>query len=297
MFKIIRRKKLWFTLSVLLTVISIVALIFFRLNVGIDFKGGTLWELKVTEGKFDKVKVESIFKDQGFKNVSVQLSGDQDVIARLENLDKDQHAKLLTAFEKTFKGVKENRYETVGPTVSSDLTRKAIMAIAIASLGIIFYLAFAFRKVVKPANPWKFGVCAVIALIHDALFVLGMFAIFGHFFEMEINSLFVTAILTVIGFSVHDTIVVFDRIRENLHKMNKPFEEIVEYSINQTLVRSLATSFTALLVLSSILILGGETIRPFVLALAIGILVGTYSSIFLASPLLVVWQKKQIEQK
>ena len=297
MFKIIRRKKLWFTLSALLTVISILALIFFRLNVGIDFKGGTLWELNLTQGKFDKVRVENIFKDQGFKNVSIQLSGERDVIIRLENLDKDQHAKLLAAFEKTFKSTKESRYETVGPTVSSDLTRKAIMAVAVASLGIIFYLAFAFRKVTKPANPWKFGVCAVVALIHDALFVLGMFAIFGHYFDMEINSLFVTAILTVIGFSVHDTIVVFDRIRENLNKLNKPFEEIVEYSIGQTLVRSLATSFTALLVLLAILILGGATIREFVLALAIGIVVGTYSSIFLASPLLVVWQKKQIEQK
>ncbi len=297
MFRIIRRKKLWFISSALIVIISVVALLIFGLKVGIDFKGGTLWELEITKGKFDKAVAEKILGDQEIKSASVQLIGDKGVLMRFEHIDKDKHARLLTGFEKSYKDVKEVRYETVGPTVSADLTRKAFMAVGIASLGIIFYLAFAFRKVTRPANPWKFGICAVVALIHDALFVLGMFAILGRFFDMEINSLFITAILTVIGFSVHDTIVVFDRIRENLQKMNKPFEEIVEYSINQTLVRSLATSFTALLVLLAILILGGETIRPFILALTIGIVVGTYSSIFLASPLLVVWQRKQIEQK
>ncbi|MFC1652066.1 protein translocase subunit SecF [Patescibacteria group bacterium] len=227
------------------------------------------------------------------QDIVVQLSGDHGILLKFEHIDKEKHALILNDFQKEYKGAKESRYETVGPTVSQDLTRKAFIAVGVASLGIILYLAFAFRKVTKPANPWKFGVCAVVALIHDSLFVLGMFALFGHFFDLEVNSLFITALLTVIGFSVHDTIVVFDRIRENLNKMDKPFEDVVEYSVGQTMVRSLATSFTTLLVLVAILLFGGATIRSFIFALSIGILIGVYSSIFLASPLIVVWKEKQ----
>ncbi len=274
-------------------ILSVLSLIIFGLNVGIDFKGGSLMELELEQGSFNKAKIEQVLKSNELNDISVQLSGDKGVLIKFEHISREKHTEILTGFEKEFKGVKEVRYETVGPTVSQDLTRKAFIAIAVASIGIIFYLAFAFRKVTKPANPWKFGVGAVLALIHDSLFVLGVFAVLGHFFNLEINSLFITALLTVIGFSVHDTIVVFDRIRENMQKMDKPFEEIVEYSVGQTMVRSLATSFTTLLVLVAILIFGGETIRSFILALAIGILIGTYSSIFLASPLIAVWQTKK----
>ncbi|TES97901.1 protein translocase subunit SecF [Patescibacteria group bacterium] len=292
MFKIIKRRKIWFLVSGLLMVGSILSLIFFGLNVGIDFKGGTEMELELDKGQFDKVKSEQILEKEEVRDIVVQLSGEHGVLLKFDHIDKEKHAAILEDFQTEFKGAKETRYETVGPTVSQDLTRKAFIAVAVASLGIIFYLSFAFRKVTKPANPWKFGVCAVIALVHDSLFVVGMFALLGHFFDLEVNSLFITALLTVIGFSVHDTIVVFDRIRENLNRMDKPFEDVVEYSVGQTMVRSLATSFTTLLVLVAIILFGGETIRSFIFALAIGIIVGVYSSIFLASPLIVAWQSK-----
>ena len=174
--------------------------------------------------------------------------------------------------------------------MSSDLKIRAIVAVAVASLAIIIYIAIAFRKVPRPASSWRFGVCAVAALIHDLLFVIGVFAILGHFFGYEINSLFITALLTIMGFSVHDTIVVFDRIRENIIKNpQKSLADNAEISINQTIARSLNTSLTAILVLVSMLILGGSTIRPFTLMLAMGIGIGTYSSIFVASPILVTY--------
>jgi preprotein translocase subunit SecF len=164
----------------------------------------------------------------------------------------------------------------------------------LVSLGIVFYIAYAFRKITKPITSWKFGWAAIIALLHDLVIVLGLFSILGHFAHVEVDTMFVTALLTVLGFSVHDTIVVFDRIRENLRiEAGKPIEEIVNHSINQTIVRSLNTSLTVLFVLLSLLLFGGATIKYFVLALFVGVIAGTYSSIFIASPILVIWEKWQ----
>ncbi len=205
-------------------------------------------------------------------------------------LDQNGEKNLQDALKKVGE-YRQNRLETVGPTVSSDLKRKAIIAVILASLAIILYIAIAFRKVPKPASSWRFGICAVLALIHDLAFVAGGFAILGHFFGYEVDSLFITALLTIMGFSVHDTIVVFDRIRENLRKSpSLDFETNVNNSILQTINRSLNTSFTVLIVLLALFLLGGATLKHFMLALLLGIAIGTYSSIFNASPLLVSWQ-------
>ena len=160
----------------------------------------------------------------------------------------------------------------------------------------MLYIAFAFRNAPPPVSPWSFGVSAIIALLHDALLLLGLFSLLGHFFGVQVDSLFVTAVLTVIGFSVHDTIVVFDRVRENLRRYNKPFDEVVNLSINETLARSLNTSLTVILTLSALLLFGGESIRLFVLALLVGIISGTFSSIFNASPMLVVWNNYRLKK-
>ena len=232
---------------------------------------------------------------QPFKNANIQPSGDG-IIIRTEEMTEENQKKLTEALSMVGE-YQQNRLETVGPTVSADLKRKAIISVILATLVIIVYIAIAFRKVPKPANSWRFGICAVLALIHDILFVVGVFAILGHFFGYEVDSLFITALLTIMGFSVHDTIVVFDRIRENLRKspsLNLPdgkagFEMNVNNSILQTLNRSLNTSFTVIIVLLSLYLLGGETLKHFILALLIGIAIGTYSSIFNASPLLVTW--------
>lgn len=184
--------------------------------------------------------------------------------------------------------------ETVGPIVGKETTENAIKSVGVASLAIILYIAYAFREIPKPYSPWKFGISAVVALLHDVFVVVGIFSLLGHFYGVQVDSLFVTALLTIIGFSVHDTIVVFDRIRENLNKdFRKPFAVVVNESLVQTLGRSLSTSLTVLLTLLALLLFGGESIRWFVVALFVGIFSGTYSSIFNAAPFLVLWEEKR----
>ena len=207
-------------------------------------------------------------------------------------MSSEQDDALLKALQKSDKGVTQQQFETIGPVVGSEITTNALYAILVAAVLIVLFIAWAFRGVRKPMSSWRFGICAVIALLHDALVVLGIFSLLGHFAGVEVDSLFVTALLTVIGFSVHDTIVVFDRIRENLRRnLTSEFPQVVNDSILQTLVRSLNTSLTAMLVLFTLLIFGGASIRWFIVAMLIGIASGTYSSIFNASQLLVVWQE------
>jgi preprotein translocase subunit SecF len=181
----------------------------------------------------------------------------------------------------------------VGPTIGNELKQKAVLAIILACVMIVIYISYSFRKVPKPASSFRFGISAIVALIHDVLVVVGLFAILGYFWHVEIDTLFVTALLTVIGFSVHDTIVVFDRIRENLPRyLSRKFEEVADISITQTLARSLNTSLTVVFVLLALLLFGGESIRWFVVALLVGIISGTYSSIFNATALLTWWEEK-----
>ncbi|HPN67134.1 MAG TPA: protein translocase subunit SecF, partial [bacterium] len=196
----------------------------------------------------------------------------------------------ISKLQENFGTVKELRFEGVGPTVSKELTQKTIWAVLLASLAIILYLAWAFRNVPAPTSSWRFGICAIAALLHDVLFVLGVYSILGHFYNVEIDILFLPAILTVMSFSVHDSIVVFDRIRENLRKYTKEsFEEVVNISVNETLVRSLNVSLTVVITLLALYLFGAESIKPFLFTLIIGLISGTYSSIFNASPLLVTW--------
>ncbi len=285
---IIGRRKIWYLISLVLIVPGVIALFLWKLPFGIDFRGGTLLDIQYSQTT-SKEQVQNGLNEAGIKNTNIQESG-KDFIIRTGNLDQTGQKNLEEALKKAGE-YKQNRLETVGPTVSADLSQKAIIAVILASIAIIIYISIAFRKVPKPASSWRFGVCAVLALIHDLVFVTGAFAILGHFFGFEIDSLFITALLTIMGFSVHDTIVVFDRIRENLRRSpSLDFETNVNNSILQTLNRSLNTSFTVLIVLLALYLLGGQTLKHFMLALLLGIAIGTYSSIFNASPLLVSWQ-------
>ena len=289
--------KLWFTISAILIIPGIMAMIAWGLNLGIDFKGGTVTKIEFVK-KTDKTKVQESLKTLKLKDLNIQSSQNNQYIIRTVTTGDKLDQQISEALKKSAGENKIASFELIGPSISSDLTFKAFEALIFASLAIIFYLAYAFRKVRKPANSWRFGVCAVAALLHDALFVLGVFAILGHYYGYEINSLFITAILTIIGFSVHDTIVVFDRIRENLRlSPSSTFSEIANNSITQTLARSLNTSLTVLIVLLTMFLLGGESVKPFVLALLIGITIGTYSSIFNATPLLVIWQNATDKKK
>lgn len=283
----------YFGISLLILVPGIFSLIKYGLKPSIDFTGGTLLEIQTTKSVTNDQLI-ALGKKQNIEISSVQPSGSNSYILRAKDIDKDQNEKFKSAVASVSGGLKELQYESVGPVVGRELTQKAILAVIVASLAIIAYIAWSFRQVPKPYASWKFGVSAVLALVHDALVVLGIFSILGHVYGVEVDALFVTAVLTVIGFSVHDTIVVFDRVRENLPKMPKEsFEDVVDFSLAETLVRSLNTSLTVILTLVALLLFGGETTHWFVLALLVGIISGTYSSIFNAAPILVLWETKK----
>lgn len=286
---IIGYRKLWYTISLILIVPGIIAFFMWGLKPGIDFRGGTIIDVKFTQSTSVE-QVKTALTESNLKNLSVTPSGQGSYMIRTEPITQEEHLKITDELNKVGEN-QEIQFQTVGPIVSNDLKTKAVIAVILASFAIIFFIAFAFRQVPRPASSWRFGVCAVIALIHDLAFVVGAWAILGHFFGYEIDSLFITGLLTIMGFSVHDTIVVFDRIRENLRKHpSLNFEENVNNSIIQTINRSLNTSLTVLIVLACLFFLGGASLKNFVLMLLIGVTIGTYSSIFNASPLLVSWQ-------
>ncbi len=301
---IIGKKNWYFLFSGLIIVPGIISLIIWGLTLSVDFTGGSRMEVQSSKfkvsakggsasgGQSSKEEIKRIIIRQGTEVNSVQKSAEDIFIIRTKPLDQNSHQKIKKAIEDKFKDAKELTFQTVGPTIGGETTVNAIKAVIFASILIILYIAWSFRQVPKPASSWRFGICAILALVHDVLVVVGVFSLLGHFFAVEIDSLFVTALLTVIGFSVHDTIVVFDRIRENLRRMpGVAFDRVVNDSIIQTLGRSLNTSLTVLLVLFALFLFGGESIKWFVVALLIGIISGTYSSIFNASPLLVVWEE------
>ena len=284
---IIKYRKWWYLLSLVIIVPGLISLALWGLKPSIDFTGGTQIEFSGTK---DKAKVELVVKKTSVSNPTVTLT-DGGVIVRTKTVDVTKQNELKAMVEKEIPGTKQIQVDTVGPSISAEVTRNAFLLVLAASIVIVAYIGYSFRKVPKPANSIEFGVAAIIALLHDALVVLGVFSILGHFYHVEVDPLFITAILTVIGFSVHDTIVIFDRIRENLIKGSySDFEGTVAVSVYEMLPRTINTSFLVWVILLILYIFGGVTIKYFVLALLIGILSGTYSSILNASPLLVTWQ-------
>lgn len=286
-------KKWWFfILSTIIIVPGIISLFIYGLNLGIDFTGGALLEYRF-EKSIDKGELKQIVSSENVEVSTVTDSGPSTYIIKTKPLTQDKINKIKDVLHQKYLTVTEERVENIGPSIGAETTKNAFIAVIVASIMIILYLSIAFRKVPKPASSWRFGITAVIALLHDILVVVGIFSILGHFLNVEIDVLFVTALLTVIGFSVHDTIVVFDRIRENLPKnLSKKFTEVVNISITQTLARSLNTSLTVVIVLLSMLLFGGESIKWFIVALLVGIISGTYSSIFNATALLTLWEER-----
>ena len=301
MYKIIKKRKIWLTLSSVVVGFAIVAIIVWGLNFGIDFTGGSLLEVKFLQARPTVSEVQEKLTDLELGSLIVQPVGEDNMILRFQDTSEEKHQEILNRLNELVPNsnpsqegnseVEELRFDSVGPSIGQELKRKSIAAIIIVLIAIVLYIAWAFRKVSKPIASWKYGLTAVITLFHDVMIVVGVFAVLGKFAGMEINTAFVAAILTVLGYSVNDTIVVFDRIRENLPRSDEDFEGTVNISVNQTLRRSINTSITTLLVLLAVFFFGGSSIRDFVLALSIGVFIGTYSSIFLASPLLVVWEK------
>lgn len=285
-YNIIKHKSIWFTISVVLLIPGIIALVMGWMKPGLDFVGGTAMELRfnkpvsVTQVKDVLNKTDSHF----YKDAVVQPSNDLMTI-KAKSIDNTQQTVLFESLRKDLGNFKTERVEVVGPTIGKELFTNSMIGFGLVIVGIILYLSFQFR--------YDYALCAIIALVHDVLFLVGTFALFGKLFGTEVDSLFVTAALTVAGFSVHDTIVVYDRIRENSRKAKRgtSIAEIANDSLNQTMTRSINTSLSVLITLLFLYLFGGDSIKDFVLAMLIGIAAGTYSSIFVASPLLVTWRE------
>jgi len=282
--------------------LSVLAVMVWGFNYGLDFTGGSFLDVKFNTARPAPAEVQEVLKPLDIGELTAQPVGDSNMVFRFKEINQEKFNELIDKLESMSeddkgkdqaRNVEVMRYDSIGPAVGHELKVRAFYAVFFVLLAILIYVAWAFRNVSKPIASWKYGIATLIALFHDVFLVLGVFVILGKFFDVEINTPFIAAVLTVLGYSVNDTIVVFDRIRENLPRSNEDFEGTVNISLNQTLVRSVNTSLTVLLVLLSIIFLGGSSIRDFVLALAIGIFVGTYSSIFIASPVLVVWEKMQ----
>jgi preprotein translocase subunit SecF len=298
MFSVLKYTKVWFLFSGTLVLGSLVLLAIWGLVPGIDFRGGNLFELEFAK-PVSVSEIRSELTANGFSNAVIQPVNDKTMIIKTENLDNEKVDKFKQILADKFGESKELQFESIGPTISKELVRKAYWQVFLVCSGILLYLAFAFRKTGKGLksgyiSSWRFGTAAIIALIHDLIITIGFFVILGKFRGIEIDSLFVTALLTILGFSVHDTIVVFDRIREYLQKYPyKNLSEIIDHSINSTLVRSINTTSTLIFVLLAMLLFGGQTVMYFVLALLVGVTIGTYSSIFVASPIIYLWAKRR----
>ncbi len=295
------KRNLWFSISLIVIIPGLISLLFNGLKLGIDFTGGTLWEIQFNR-PVETEAVKEVLAANGFDNTVVQntTEGDVDNIILIRMRELKEGSPEKQAIEADIQADPrlgsfiERQIETVGSSVGNEIRNRAVFAVLLASVGILLYIAWAFRNT---QNPLLYGTCALVAMLHDVLVVVGIFSILGVLFDVEIDALFVTALLTVIGFSVHDTIVVFDRIRENLNRRAAPnFEEIVNYSLAQTVVRSLNTSLTVIFTLLALYLFGGSTTSEFVLALLIGVISGTYSSIFNASQLLVSWENGDIQR-
>lgn len=309
MLDIVGKRYWFFLLSILVLVPGVISLALpGGLRPGIDFASGSIMTVRF-EKAVDQSDLRNEFTTLGHPEAMVQRSntgsGGSTFIVRTYTLkaeQKDDSGKVTAASERQaveeamkqkFGNLEVLSFDSVSPLIASEIVRNAIIAVAVASVGILLYIAYAFRRVKKS---FRWGTCAVIALVHDALVVLGIFSILGRFFEVEVDAMFITAVMTIIGFSVHDTIVVFDRVRENYgRRIGDRFENVVNHSIMQTIGRSLNTSLTVLLVLVALFLFGGVTTKTFVLALLIGIVTGTYSSIFVAASLLVVWENGEIK--
>jgi preprotein translocase subunit SecF len=293
MINIVKRRYLYFGISLLVIIPGMIALAIWGLPLAIDFTGGSLLDVSFEAGKTPApAQVVALYDEFGYPDSLVQTAGSNEIIVRSKALDESTRANIVSAMEKRFNStVTVQRFDNVGPAVGQEVATRAAGAVGLAAVGILIYITFAFRGI---PHAFRYGVSAIIAMLHDVAVVVGVEAILGHFLGWEVDALFLTALLTVIGFSVHDSIVVFDRIRENANIYRRlPYETVVNHSIVQTLDRSINTQLTVMFTLLALALFGGITIRHFVVTLLVGVFSGTYSSIFNASPILVVWENQE----
>ncbi len=290
-FNFTKYSRVYYIVSGVLIIATIFSLFMFGLKFGIEFVGGSNMEITFQSQRPSNEEIQSALNSLNIGEITIQPIGGNGAILKFKGVDEATHQQILVEINKVAPSA-EKSFQYIGPSIGQELRNKTELAIVLALLAITLYIAFAFRKVSRPVSSWKYGIASLIALFHDVLIPIGVFSILGHLYNVEITIPIIAALLTVLGFSVHDTIVIFDRIRENIFRRGMDeFEDTVNWSLNQTLGRSLSTVFSTLIVLIAIYFFGGETLQYFSLALIIGITSGAYSSIFLAGPLLVSWYK------
>ena len=295
---VVQYRKIWFIFSAILIALSAYAVFAYGFDLSIDFKGGTITEVRYDGERPDKELLEIDLKTLGIGGFSLRPSESDRYIIRTKELSEDERQGLQTLLSRNQSTFTIERQNTIGPTAGAELKSKAIKAIAVVVVMIVLFITFAFRRVSKPVSSWKYGLATIVALAHDVIIPTGVFVLLGHFMGVEIDLLFITGLLAILGYSVHDTIVVFDRVRENLRvnveqNLSEDFEIIVGKSVAQTFGRSINTSLTIFITLLALYLVGSPATKDFAFLLIIGIIIGTYSSIFVASPLLVTFYKLQ----
>ena len=287
----LKYRKFYFIFSGILVVGSLVFLFLFGLKPGIDFTGGSILEVEFQAERPSTKDLREKLNQFDLGEISIQPIGEKGIIIRMKDISEDTHQEIVQKLNETGE-LEERRFESIGPTIGRELKEKTKIVIVLALLAIVLYIALAFRRIQRPVSSWQYGIASLLALFHDVLIPIGTLSLLGKFYGVQITIPVIVALLTVLGYSINNTVVVFDRIRENLLKrIGATYEGTVNNSLNQTLTRSLNTSLTTLFVLIAIFLLGGETLKYFALTLILGIAAGTYSSIFLASPILVSWLK------
>ncbi len=290
---IIGKRYLFFTISLIVIISGMIALALWGLPLAIDFSGGSLLQISfdngVTPAPADMI---SLYDELGISGAQVQTSGNGSMVIRSKVIEEEVKSQIVKSSEEKFgTTITINRFETVGPSIGKEVASRALLAVSVAAIGILLYITYAFRDI---PHAGRYGIAAILGVVHDILVVLGITAILCHFLGWEVDSLFLTALLTITGFSVQDTIVVFDRVRENQNIYRKvPYETIVNHSVVQTMDRSIINSLTPIFTLLAMALFGGVTIRQFVIILLIGMISGTYSSTFFAAPIVVLWENKE----
>jgi len=300
---IINNRKIFFTITGIIVVVAIAAIAMFGLHLSIDFTGGTLVQVTYPGGRPVQAALQQSLNTDGYRNYSLRAVSTNDYVLQAQNISTQERNDITPTFSinNTYP-VTVDQLNDIGPTIGLELRNKSIVAVALVLVCILLFIAFAFRKVSKPVSSWMYGGMAIVGLIHNVIVTTGFFALLGHFTGAQVDTLFVTAVLTVLGFSIHDTIVVFDRVRENLRvnqdtNRKEDFEQVAGRSLNQTIVRSINTSLTVVFTLFVLFLIGPVSTQDFALTLLVGIIAGTYSSIFLTTPLLVEIEKNRRTKK
>jgi len=293
MINFIKNRKVFYIISGILIISSVFVISFWGLKWGVDFKGGSLWELNVPNSLTVKDKIADYLQGSSVGQTTVQVTGEGNLIFRFSSISEEKHQQLLQDLKRQFPDLEEKRFESIGPVIGKELTRKMVWAFLLVVLGILLYLSYSFSQSFHNIPSYKYSLLAILCLVHDTLIVVAVFAVLGRFLNWEVNSDFIVAILTVLGYSVHDTIVVYNKVRENLRLFSKePLDVIINKSISQTLIRSINTSLTTIFPLVALFLMGPHSIKALVLAMVVGVIAGTYSSLALATSLLYDWNRR-----